>query len=410
MANTISSDMMTQGASSTSQLEAREVGDEVRYLGYGQAPFTNLIQNSVIDNATGKIKQSKGLISKRAVKNIKFEQFNRSPAPNSCTVASGTEISSSGIVVADANGVIAGYTLFNAANNTRARIESVSGTTVKGSSFGATTFSCSAGDKLVLTAPAVKAGSDAPIIANGTDDNTFNTLQFSRLGVSATWVLQAVKQLAGGERLPREKLYLLWEFLRLMENSMILGDMTASYASKNTTTGVQTGWVDEYPTTKGLLANAARGYDMLGQITLEKIRKNLALALGDTINDNQPMIAFCGNDLYARIQELFQDKHYNTEGEGELAKFGVKCYNIVTSGPMIKLVKHSTFNIKGLDNQMLVFAPENIGYVYLEGHDVSPNNGIQDNDTHGVIDELYAYFGIETKDGGKSICSVTNCF
>lgn len=410
MANTISSTMMTQAAPSTTQLEAREVGDEIRYLGFGNAVMTSLIQNSLIDTKSGKIKQSKGLITKRAVENIRFEQFNRSPRPIQFTVSSGTEISSSGVVLASVNGLQPGMTLVNTANKTCCRVEVIASTTITGSSFGATTFSCAAGDILMLMAPAVPAGADTNIIVNGTDDNTFNTVQFARLGVSISWVLQAVKQLAGGERLTREKMYLLWEFLADMERSMLLSDYSADVATKDTTTGANTGWTGEYPTTKGLFALAANGYNMQGGLTLAKIRKDLPLAMGDTINDNEEQICFVSNEGYARVQELLQEKHYNTEGEGELKQWGIKSSKLITSGPVLHMIKHSALNVGTLANQMLLFSPYNVGYVYLKGHDVSPNNSIQDNNVHGKIDELYAYFGIETKDAGKSITVVTNCF
>jgi hypothetical protein len=414
MANTISSSQMVQGAPSVTQLEAREVGDEIRFLGFGRAKMTSLIENTYIENLTGKRKSGKGLISKRTVENIRYEMYNRSPRPFKFTVATGTEVTSTGITVSEsltaANGIQPGMTLHNANNLTSFRVEAISTGTIKGSSYGATTFSCTAGDPLILGATAVEAGNAAPIIVNGTDDNYGNTLQFSRLGVSASWALMAVKMLAGGPRFEREKMYLLWEFLRDMENTLILGERSGDYATKNTTTGSQTGWATEYPTTSGLLKLAARSSDFGKTLTLQRLRNQLPLDLGDTINDNQPLIAYLGNDAFGRIMDLFPDKHINMEGEGTLAKWGIKSYKLVTSGPEIELVKHETFNTPGLSNKMVVFAPENIGYVSLKGHDLTNNNKIETPPTHGQTDELYAYFGLETKDAGKSICIVNNLF
>lgn len=411
MANTITSTPMTSAAPSITQNEMREVGDQIRYLGYGEAVMTSLIQNSLIDQKTGNIKKSKGLISKRAVKNIRYEMYNRSPRPFKFTVASGTEAPSSGVTFTSVNGIQAGMMIHNPRNKTSFRAELIASTNVKGTSVGATTFSCEAGDVLVVGATAVKAGSDAAIIVNGTDDNSYNTLQFSRLGCSIDWVMEKIKELAGGDRFTREKMYLVWEFLRDQEISMILGDMTASFASKNTTTGTQTGYTtDEFPTTKGLINLAAKGYNMEGVMTLDKIRRNLPLAMSDTINDNQDLIAFVSNEGFARIQELMDGKHIDNSANGNLDQFGIKSYKLITSGPRIELVKHSLFNVAGLNNSMLIFDPASIGYVHLEGFDLKPNNGIQDNDTHAKIDELVSYFGIETKDAGQSITHVTNCF
>jgi hypothetical protein len=223
-------------------------------------------------------------------------------------------------------------------------------------------------------------------------------------------VLEATKQLAGGNRFTREKMYGLWESMADLERTLIWGDYSASYASKNTTTGVQTGYTGEFPTTRGIANLAGNSFDAKGALNMAAIRRDLPLAMGDTIVDDQLFIAYCGNELYARIQEMLQDKHYNTEGEGELKQWGIKSRKLITSGPTIELVKHEAFNVGSFQNQMLVFAPENLGYVYLEGHDFGPNNGIQLPATHGKTDELYCYGGLETKDAGKSICLVTNCF
>ena len=96
--------------------------------------------------------------------------------------------------------------------------------------------------------------------------------------------------------------------------------------------------------------------------------------------------------------------------DGELKQYGIKSNKIVTAGPNIELMKHNTMNVTGLNNKLLVFAPKNLGYVHLEGHDVGPNNEIQDNATHGKQDEIYAYHGIETLDAGKTITVVSNLF
>lgn len=403
--------MITSAAPSITQNEQREVGDEIRYLGFGQALLTSLIQNSIIDAKTGNIKKSAGLISKRAVKNIRYEMYNRSPRPHKFVVTAGTEVASAGVTLSAVQGLAVRMMLYNPKNKTGFRIEDITTLTVKGATVGATTFSCAVGDTLIVGASAIPAGSATAIIVNGSDDQTFNTLQFSRLGVSIDWVMEKIKAMAGGERFTREKMYLLWEFLRDMEFSMLFGDYSADVATKNTTTGIQTGYTtDEFPTTKGLVNLAANSYDMQGVTTLEKLRKQLPLNMGDTINDNQDLIVFLGNEYNARIQEMMSEKHYNTEGEGELKQFGIKSSNFITSGPKLKLVKHSAFNVAGIDNSMLIIDPSALGYVHLDGFDLKPNNGIQTNATHGKQDELVAYFGIETKDAGKTMTFVTNGF
>lgn len=410
MSNDTTSSMIGSAAPSISQNEMREVADQIRYLGYGEASMSGLVKKTIVDGKTGQFKEGPGLISKRSVKNIRFEQYNRSPRPYKFTVTAGTEAESTGVTFSSVTGIMPGMMIYNPKNKTGFRAEAISTLTVKGTSVGATTFSCAADDVLVVGASAVKAGSDAPIIVNGTDDHDFNTLQFARLGVSIDWVMEQIKEMAGGKRFTREKMYLIHEFLRDMDHSLILGQCSGSVTSvpKNTTTGTQTGWVDEFPTTKGLINLAARSYDMLGSTTLDKIRRKIPLAMGDTVNDNQELVVLLGNDYFGRIQELNEANHYNTEKEGVIGSSGIKCYDFLTAGPKLKLVKHSLMNVPGLDNTMLIFDPNNVGYVHLEGYDIKPNNGIQDNDVHGKIDELVAYFAVETKDAGKSIMFVTN--
>jgi hypothetical protein len=395
--------MMVAGAPSTTQLNAREVGDEIRYLGIGRAKILTLIESVMYQG--GQRRTSKGLIKKRAVEQIRYEMYTRSPRPTSFTVASGTEISSSGVVLSSVNGLPVYFTIINTANNTVARVESVNtGTsTIKGTSVGSTTFSCAAGDVLLLGAPAMPEGSTEAPVLNGTDDNNFNTLQFSRWSVSISWVLEAIKQLAGGNRLTREKMYLLWEAMADLERTLLFSDYTGDYATKNTTTGAQTGYTGEFPTTKGLYHLAANTTPMGGALTLAKLRSKIPQGLDSSINDNDTFIAYLGNESYARIQDLINEKHTNNDSEGELKQFGIKSDKLITSGPTIQLVKHEAFNVGAYENQMLVYAPSNVGYVHLKGHDFGPNNGIQTNATHGKQDEVYAYCGLETNDAGKSI-------
>jgi len=406
MANTISSTMMTHEAPSATMLAKREVGDEVRYLGIGWAVLTSLIENSLYQN--GKRKTSRGLIGKRSVKNVRYEMFSREPRPKKVTVASGTELESSGVTVSDDNGCYATQGVYNPRNDTYGRIEVVASNVLTGTSVGST-FSCQAGDELMLTAGADIEGSTASPVLNGSDDNNFNTLQFSRWSVSISWVLQAIKQLAGGERLTREKKYLIEEALAESERTWLFGKMTSSSSTKNTTTGTQTGYTGEFPTTRGLWDLAANSGSAAGQGNLAWFIESLPLLLGDNTNDNDMYIALCSNTYFGKLTSEMQDK-YRITADGEMKSFGIKSQSILTAGPEIKLIKHDAFNFTGLKNQMLVFSPADLGYVYLEGHDMGPNNDIQTNATHGKQDEIYAYHGMETKNAGKTITTVSNLY
>jgi len=407
MGNTISSTMMSHEAPATDMLAQREVGDEIRYLGIGNSVLTAMIENSMFQD--GKRKTSKGLIGKRSVKNVRYEMFTRSYRPYKVTVASGTEVESSGVTLDDDNGLMPYMTLYNPRTDTRCRVESVSSNVIKGVTIGGTTFEAAADDELIVGAPAMPEGSTSSMVVNGSDDQNFNILQFSRWSVSISWVLEAIKQLAGGNRFTREKMYMLWEALADMERTFIMGDYSTDVATKNTSTGEQTGYTGEFPTTRGLLKLAANSVSADGAGNLSWIRKNLPDAMGETTNDNDMYVALCSNELFGRLVDEMDGK-YSVDESGELKVFGIKATKLITAGPTIQLVKHNMFNVAGMKNKLLVFNPANIGYVHLEGHDMGPNNGIQTNATHGKQDEVYAYFGIETKDAGKSITLASNMY
>lgn len=410
MANTISTSMIGTPTPSISQLNDRDVSDVIRYLGVGNAFLTSLIENSMIVGGTQK--QSKGLITKRAVEQVRYEIFTRSPRPSTFTVTAGTEISSSGVTFSSVNGLPIYGTLINPRNNTTCRVESITTLTAKGSSFGSTTFSCTTGDVLILGAPAYPSGSTESTVINGTDDNSYNMLQYSRWSCSVSWEAEAIKYLAGGDRLKREKMYLLWEALADVDRTLLGGNYTGSYASKNTTTGSETGYTGEYPTTKGFIQLAANSYDAEGDLTLSKWLRNVPLAMDSSVNDNMEMIGLCSNEQYARMQEWVNDKQSLIDIKaGDLSVFGIKCENFRTSGPTIKIVKHDYFNkTDSLKKKMLIMAPSMLEYCYLKGHDMQPNNGIQTNATHGTQDEIYAKFGASTKDAGKSMLLISNTF
>jgi hypothetical protein len=313
------------------------------------------------------------------------------------------------VTFASVNGLYAKATLINPRNMTSCRVEIITTLTATGSSYGATTFSCVAGDVLILGAGAEAEGSTAAPVVNGSDDQNFNSLQFSRLSVSISWVLDAIKQLAGGNRFTREKMYLVQEFLNDLERTWLLGNYSGDIATKNTTTGVQTGYATEYPTNRGLFNMAANSADALGGGTLSWLRKSLPTAMGEQTNDNDMYIALCSNEYYGMIIDEMNSS-VELDKTGELSQFGIKSNKIVTAGPNIQLMKHNVMNVAGLTNKMLVLCPSNLGYVHLEGHDVGPNNGIQTNASHAKQDEIYAYHGIETLDAGSTLTVVSNLF
>ncbi len=405
MGNEISQNPMASQNPALDMLDQKEISNMIRYLGHGHAKLSTLIE--MVDYKDGQRKTTKGLITKRPVKNVRYEMFSRTPRPTTCTVASGTEIESGGIVVDDANGILPESTLFNPANNTSARVEVITGSTLKGTSINS--FVVAAGDVLTITAPATDEASETSSVYNGSDDQNYNTLQFSRWSVSITWVMQKVKQLAGGERLKREEMYLLWEALDSLDRNWIFSNMTTSGGTKNTTTGVQTGFTKEFPTNRGLISMAANSVSANGGGNIDWLVQQLPESMGEVTNDSDTYVALCSNEYLGRVVGEQQSK-VKLDQSGILKEYGIKATDIVTSGPTISLVKYAPFNHPVLKNKMLIFAPADLGYVFMEGHDLGPNKGIQGNKAMFTQNEVYSYHGIETKNAGKTITYATNLF
>lgn len=405
MATTLSSTMITHPAYSIDSNVERDVGSEIRFLGTGRSKFISLIEGDVVDAKTGKIIKSGGLISKRTSKNMRIETYSRLPHPKSCTVTTG---GTTAITVDSVNGLPLRSMLYNVSNGTSARVDVISTLDLTLVSAGTTSFSCAAGDALLIGPPAIAAGSSTAIVQNGTDDLTFNIMQFTRYGCSADWVAEKVRELAGGARFSREKMYTTFSLLEKIERSCIWGDYSASYASKNTTTSST--FSEEFPTTRGLVKMAGNSYDMNGSTTLDKLTRALPENMGEYVNENQNLICYCSNKFYGNFLGLIEDKLQHIAKEGQMEKFGCKTKTLLTAGPTIEFATHDSFNVAGAENKLLIFDPNAVGYVHFEGLDMQPHNNIQTEATHGKIDELVCYYGMETKDSGKTITVVSNVF
>ena len=406
MPNTLSDTMITHPAYSVEANVERDVGSEIRFLGTGRCKFISLIDGQVVDGKTGKIIKSGGLISKRVSKNMRIETYTRLPHPKSCTVTiynSGTSLS-----VGSVNGLPLRSMLYNPRNKTSCRVDAISTLALTVVSTSTTTFSAEVGDVLLIGPPAIAAGSTTAIVQNGTDDLTFNIMQFSRYGCSADWVAEKVKELAGGARFQREKMYTTFSFLEKIERSCLWGDYTADYATKNTQTSATLS--DEFPTTRGLIKMAANSYDLQGSTTLDKLVRALPENMGEYVNENQNLICYCSNKFYGVFLGLIEDKLQHIAKEGQMEKFGCKTKTLLTAGPTIEFATHDSFNVAGAENMLLIFDPNSVGYAHFEGLDMKPNNNIQTEATHGKIDELVCYYGMETKDAGKTITVVSNAF
>lgn len=392
--------------------EKRDVADKIRYLTQGLSSISSLIKGQIYDSKTGKVIEKPGLIEKESVDAIRYEHYTRQARPMRFTVTSGTEITSAGVVLTSVNGLQVRQSLYNPRNKTMCRVEVISTLTVTGQTVGSTTFSCEAGDELEAGPVEIEDNSSTSAPLNGSDDNGFNIIGYTRSGVSISEIAEALTPLAGGNRFAREKMYLMIEMLQRIDNGLVFSKKTTNSSTVNYTAGAQTGFTTgKFTTTDGLVALAGNSWDM-GGFSLSALRHTLPNQI-NSVNDNEDMIGLCGNEFWGRVNEAVESetvKNYDVKSDGMLEKTGIKVVSLRTDGPTIKFIKLNCFNNKGSKNTFVVFQPSSVKYVFLKGQDIHPRTMIQDNKTLGKEDELVATYGLRTYDGGQSILHITNAF
>lgn len=404
-------------AISTTQINKREVGDVIRFLGKSDNLFAALIEGILFDPITGKEIKKPGLISKKPASQFRFEMETQAPYPDSTTVSSGTEVESSGIVVASANGIYIPMTMYNTRNKTMFRVEYISGTTLKGASVG-TTFAAQAGDTLLFMSIADKEGQDTPPILTASPSNNFNILQNAYWSTKIADTANKIEYLAHepGASSRKDDLvkFVKRHILNVVDRTLLFGSMSADYATKNTTTGIQSGYTDEFSTTKGIYNLAANEFDALGGLDWSTWKRDIPGNLSETVSDNDMLICLCGNQTYSHCPSAWLDAnsqiHIASDSKSMLDKFGWKTNKFITDGPTVEFIKHEAFDKGDLVKQMLIFNPKLLRYRYMEGMDFTDKPNIQTNAARAEQHGIYATFGIETLDAGNSILRVLNAW
>jgi hypothetical protein len=412
MAYAGSSTMTSMVNPSITQNEQRDVADTIRYKAGGNAPLCKIIAGLTLDSATGKLKRGEGLIRKESVKDMRYENYSTPARPIKFTVTSGTEVATDGVTLAAVTGLSLQQELHCPRNGLSFRVEDITTLTVKGASIG-NTFSCAIGDELIAGPCPIAEGSAVSAPMNGTDDHSFNILEYVRSGVSMTDLAMLMKPLAGGDVFARRKRDMLNEFLQRIDVSMIHSKKSASSATQNYTSGhVSPFDSDKFFTTDGLVELAANSWDMENGFSLQALRHVLPLHMGDIYNENDEVMALISNDFYGKIQDAIDEKNASVSPveKGEFDTYGVKTQKVRTDGVIINFIKHSAMNVKGAKNRMIIFQPKNVTFVTLEGCDMVARSEIQTKKTLGREDEIVTTFGLRTEDAGETITDVTNCF
>ena len=144
-------------------------------------------------------------------------------------------------------------------------------------------------------------------------------------------------------------------------------------------------------------------------MTWEKFQGAMVSAMGDSVNDQDRIIMYLGQQNFEVLMAWVNDKlMIEQTPDGMLKTFGLKSRKFITSRFNIEVMTLDAFNKGSLANKALLYKPSAIKHVFLKSRDLQMRQNIQSPSTDGVIDELYGEFGVRTKDGGDSILTVSN--
>lgn len=385
------------------QMNKRDVFDRIIMNFAQNAPLLIMIAKGIADDSG--MTQSKGLISRRKVTNDRYEVYNHNPISLSSVV--GAAGLSGTTLACDTTYIKAGDTLFNTnAGMVECRVDSVTSSTVcEITSIGATAFSVTAGDVLLLGATAYGRNSSNPSIMSKDFDMIFNTTQISREPVAISGTMSAIEFYGTKDYKSLLKKINLINFLRKIENTWLFG----SKSSTNNTTAGGAVLTSAFSTTKGAMSFAATTYNMDGNMSFFKWRSEVPQIL-TTVSGNDTIIALVGAGTLGRVNDLMnaQASYVVNGAESNLKKFGLKTKILTTNGPDIEFVHHPSFDVGGLQKKALLLKPDMNGFAFLDGRDIQPKLNIHANDLDGTVDEVFCECGYDNYDGGASSLVVEN--
>lgn len=398
---TVSTSIVTTPAvSTTGTLKRSTISDQIRMLFPEAAVLTALVSPGQVTK--GQYTGQKGFIKKKSTDTDIYEAFTYTPIAISFTAVS---LSSTDLTLGSTSGLVGYYTLVNTANGTTARIDSVddpTGCTI--TSFGATAFSVTAGDVLLCMAPAYPQGSSSPTIISKSDDNVYNVVQPVRFPIEIALEAKNDPHYIGNYW-ERMKSINTEEAMRRIENTLLFSNRPSSGA----TTSGGTTLTGSFQTMRGLYHWKQNTFDASGSFSWKKFRSDLPIAMGDNVRNNKKYIGFCGKAVRGIMNDWIAEKGViNNSEDGMYKKVGFKSTTFVTDGPDIDIVCHDAFDKGAFANEMLIFCPEDVVYVYKTGLDLKVEKSIQANDKKSVEDEIYGVIGLGVLDGGYGITRCVN--
>jgi hypothetical protein len=398
---TISTSNLSTEAYASTMLHERDVSDKVRNLSRGDMPLFQLVSQGKMQDGE-MVKSNKGLITKRKTYEMRVEGYYHDPLPVTRTVATGNSATP---VLASADGIRLKQIWKDTTTDAVGVVDAISGTTITFESIGGTSFAPATGATLEFLGNTFEEGSSDPYIIAKTDDNYYNDLFRFRFPVGISLESMKSKRVAGGDYYARQKRNNAIWAMQGLEAALMWSERAASGRTTTLTNIAKAVY-----TCRGMWNWAQTSFNAGGSMSPSKFRKDLMLALHDSISSSKKLSMFCSDDFHARASEWINEAAHINVQPGELEKWGVRSTKFVTTKNMIELVPHPSFSRPGNTNKGLITCLEDWEYVHLDGEDIRINENIQDNDEMAKKDELTGVISILPKDGGYSTMAVTNLF
>jgi hypothetical protein len=390
----------TPAISTTGTLQRRTVSDKIRNLFPGAAQLFALVSTGKVEK--GEVTKSPGLIGKKGVDTRRYEWFSYTPNIVELTVAS-TDFTDH--TMSSVTGLVTKRTVVNERTLSVGRVSSITSLAVRCTAITSTFNSeMLAGDKLLIMAPAYPENSSGPLIVQKDDDQHYNVTQIMRFPVSISASAKGNPHY-GGDFWGRLKEKNMIEGNRLVEHSYLFNERPSS---ADTTTDSIIG--DTFGSFRGMWKWAANTFPCGGSMTPAKFQKDLPLAMSDTINPSQRVIMLTSRTILGEMLEWVNEKLAYIQGDSKVESFGLKTTKFITNGPTIEVVVHDAFDHGKLANKALCFVPDDCLYIFKNGRDLQPKQGIQNNDVDGYEDEILGELGFADLSGGNSITTITDWF
>jgi hypothetical protein len=389
--------------SSTSQ-HKRDVSEKLRRLNPALTQILALVGGSNVD-AWGNLAYSgKGMFKKKGCKRLDPEWFTYTPID---IIYAATGGSSSTAVVADTTYFQVDDTIVNQNTGAVGMVTALTdGTTLAITTIGDTTWSCNAGNYLVLMASAYEEGTAR--YSNITKGNTRcqTYLQTYREGLTIADTARTVDSYLSESDVDKYKTESMYLALQKLESSCLWSVEGASTGATSVTIG---GTAYTIQTMKGLISYAGTAIDMGGQFNWDTWNTTLCIQMPTTINPDETLYAIMGRNIYSQMNMWVQDSHLMTSANVGEQKFGTTVKKFLMGGLEVEPISHRLFDTGYYSDSILFFQSSDIEYLFLEGLDLQTRKNAQNPAAMAQTDIIEGLIGLKSISNGANIKLVKNC-